>query len=335
MLDLRYREILESIPGRRVLVVGDVMMDEYVLGKVRRISPEAPVMVVEVDRDSCTPGGAANVVNNVQSLGGSAAIIGVVGDDDSGRQLCSILASNGADVSGVVTDPTRPTTRKTRVIAHNQQVVRVDRESKKKHADKTVKQVVSHLKEQIDLADVILFSDYDKGMAISAITEAVISLAAAQGKRVIVNAKPRNLKLFSNAFLVSVNQSEAEAGSRVVISGDSDLPRAARGMFNPKTGSPEVILITRGADGMSIINRSGEMVTVPAHRVEVYDVAGAGDSVVSVISLALAVGATVQESAVLASAAGAAVVRKVGVAAVSREEISAVLCNGAAGLSIS
>jgi D-beta-D-heptose 7-phosphate kinase/D-beta-D-heptose 1-phosphate adenosyltransferase len=316
------------MPGRRVLVVGDVMMDEYVLGKVRRISPEAPVMVVEVDRDSCTPGGAANVVNNIQALGGIASIVGVVGDDENGRLLCSQLAERGVDVSGVVVDSSRPTTRKTRIIAHSQQVVRVDRESKKRLSDKIVKQVVSYLKQKVDESDIILFSDYDKGMAVPGITQTLISLASAQGKRVIVNPKPRNLKQFSNAFLVSVNQSEAEAGSRVTISCDDDLTRAARGMFNPKTGVPEVVLITRGPDGMSLFTPDGGMVTVPAHPVEVYDVAGAGDTVVSVLSLSIAAGATVHESAILANGAGAAVVRKVGVAAVTREEIAGIMRNG-------
>lgn len=317
------------MPGRRVLVVGDVMMDEYVWGKVRRISPEAPVMVVEVDRDSSTPGGAANVVNNIQALGGKASIVGVVGDDECGRALCSQLQSSGADVTGLVVDFSRPTTRKTRIIAHSQQVVRVDRESRKKLPERTVKQVVAKLKEQVAGADIILFSDYDKGMAVTAITQVLLQLAKEHGKRVIVNPKPGNLKQFSEAFLVSVNQSEAEAGSRVAIVEDGDLQRAARGMFNPKIGIPEVVLITRGPDGMVLFNREGGIISVPAHPVEVYDVAGAGDTVVSVLSLAIATGATVQESAVLANGAGAAVVRRVGVAAVTREEIAAIMKDGA------
>lgn len=282
-------------------------------------------MVVEVDRDSRTPGGAANVVNNIQALGGKTSIIGVVGDDEYGRALTSQLEASGADVSGIVVDASRPTTRKTRIIAHNQQVVRVDRESRKKLSEKTVKQVISRLEVRVSESDIILFSDYDKGMAVSAVTQVLLSLAAAQGKRVIVNPKPGNVKQFKTAFLVSVNQSEAEAASHITISDDESLMRAARTLSNPRSGGPEVLLITRGPDGMSLFIRDGESITVAAHPVEVYDVAGAGDTVVSVLSLAIAAGATIGESAVLANGAGGAAVRKVGVAAVTREEIAGMM----------
>jgi len=309
--------------GRRVLVVGDVMLDEYLWGNVKRISPEAPVMVVEVEKDSSNPGGAANVAKNIQALGGCSSIVGVIGDDDAGRALASHLSNIGVDVTGLVTDASRPTTRKTRIIAHSQQVVRVDRESRKKLARQAVKQVISRLADLVAPAEVVVFSDYDKGMAGREVAQSVIELANGHGKRVVVNPKPKNVKQFRSASVVSLNQSEAEAATGISIEDDKCLHRAAKRLLNAVR--PETLLITRGPLGMSLYGRNGEVETVPAQVVEVYDVAGAGDTVVSVLALALAAGATTGEAAALANYAGSAVVRKVGVATVSRDEIEAMM----------
>lgn len=321
----RLNDILDLMPGRRVLVVGDVMMDEYVWGKVRRISPEAPVMVVEVQRETFTPGGAANVVNNIQALGGNTSIVGVVGEDTAGRALSSRLQENGVDTSGVIVDPSRPTTRKTRIIAHSQQVVRVDRESGKRLSRDAVKRVVAQVTERIDSVDMVVFSDYNKGMAVEPVTQALFELAGNAGKRVIVNPKPGNVKQFRPSYLVSLNQSEAEIASGITITDEKSIKRAAKRLANTRYGGPEVLLITRGPDGMSLCTMDGEITTVPAHPVEVYDVAGAGDTVVSVLAMSLAAGANVHEAATLANCAGGAAVRKVGVATVSRDEIRAML----------
>jgi D-beta-D-heptose 7-phosphate kinase/D-beta-D-heptose 1-phosphate adenosyltransferase len=310
--------------GRKVLVVGDVMLDEYVWGSVRRISPEAPVMVVEVQRDSWTPGGAANVVNNIQALGGSSAIIGVVGDDEPGRKLSARLSKGGADVSGIVIDRTRPTTRKTRIVAHSQQVVRVDRESRKALTAGAVKDVVERLSAVIPAFDVVMFSDYDKGMAVRAVTQSVIDIAREHGKPVVVNSKPGNIKNFRSASVVTVNQSEAEAASGIQITGEKSLMRAAKRLMTPRYCGPEALVITRGPQGLSLFNSDGYE-NIPAHLVEVYDVAGAGDTLASVLSISLSAGATLSEAAVLANCAGGAVVRKVGVATVTREEIALML----------
>lgn len=311
--------ILDAMAGRRALVVGDVMLDEYVWGKVRRISPEAPVMVVEVERDSYTPGGAGNVVNNVQALGGLSSIVGVVGDDDAGRALASCLRETGVDVSGLVTDASRPTTRKTRIIAHSQQVVRVDREDRKRLSRHAIAQVVSSLADVLPSVDIIVFSDYDKGMAGREIIKAVLGLAKNHGKRTIVNPKPGNLRRFKSASVISVNQSEAEAASGVAITDEKSLYRAAKRLVN--TLQPEALIITRGPAGMSIFDTNADADHIPAHLVEVYDVAGAGDTVVSALALALAAGATIREAAAISNCAGSAVVRKVGVATVTRDEI--------------
>ena len=319
----KLNQILHSLAGRRVLVIGDVMMDEYVWGNVRRISPEAPVMVVEVESESYMPGGAANVVNNIQALGGITSIVGVIGDDEMGRALASRLAENGVDVSGLVADAQRPTTRKTRIVAHNQQVVRVDRESRKKISGQAVKKVIARLADRISSVDAVVFSDYDKGMAGNEVTQAVFELAKKHRKPVVVNPKPKNVKLFKSVSILSLNQSEAEAASGITISDERALQRAAKRLLN--SVQPEVLLITRGPLGMSLFSADGQIETVPAHPVEVYDVAGAGDTVVSVLALALAAGASVKEAAILANCAGGAVVRKVGVATVTRDEVATLL----------
>ena len=319
----RLSRILDSMVGRRALVVGDVMLDEYVWGNVKRISPEAPVMVVEVERDSSNPGGAANVAKNIQALGGCSSIVGVVGDDDAGRALASHLSEIGVDVTGLVTDASRPTTRKTRIIAHSQQVVRVDRESRRKLTRHAVKAIVSRLMDLVAHADIVVFSDYDKGMAGREVAQSVIELARGHGKRVVVNPKPRNVKQFKSASVVSLNQAEVEAATGISIADDRCLHRAAKRLLNAVR--PETLLVTRGPLGMSLYGPNGEAETVAAHMVEVYDVAGAGDTVVSVLALALAAGATVSEAAILANCAGSAVVRKVGVATVSRDEIEVMM----------
>jgi len=307
--------------GRRAVVVGDVMVDEYVWGNVGRISPEAPVMVVDVREDSWTPGGAANVVNNIQALGGTSTIIGVIGSDGHGRDLKARLEDTGADVSGMVVDPHRPTTRKTRIIAHSQQVVRVDRESRKPISKRTILDIMKRFGEQVPSADVVIFSDYDKGMAVKEITRPLIQLALEHGKPVVVNPKPRNIKQYESATVVSLNQSEAEAASGVRITDDKTLMRAATRLLNPRCCGPKSLIITRGPLGLGLFDSDGFSASIPAHLVEVYDVAGAGDTLVSVLALALSAGASLEEAANLANSGAGAVVRKVGVATVTADEI--------------
>jgi D-beta-D-heptose 7-phosphate kinase/D-beta-D-heptose 1-phosphate adenosyltransferase len=235
----------------------------------------------------------------------------------------SQLAETGVEVRGIVTDASRPTTRKTRIIAHSQQVVRVDRESRKPLGRSAAKEVVSRLPDLVSSADVVVFSDYDKGMAVLSITQAVLDLSRHLGKCVLVNPKPGNAKRFKSASIISLNQSEAGAAAGISVNADNDLSRAAKRLLSSL--QPETLIITRGPLGMSLFGLDGSLTTVPAHPVEVYDVAGAGDTVVSVLALAIAAGATVNEAAVLANCAGGAVVRKVGVATVTRDEVAALL----------
>jgi len=317
--------IIARFAGRHVLVIGDVMIDEYVWGNARRISPEAPVMVVEVERESYMPGGAANVVNNIQALGGKTSMVGVVGDDEYGLRLRECLFRAGVDAGGLVVDSSRPTTRKTRIIAHSQQVVRVDREQSARLSPSVARGLSSMIEQRLPTADVVVFSDYDKGVACGPVVRAAIEGARSIGKRVVANLKPGTARQFKSASVVTINQFEAEALSRIAITEDRDLDRASARIM--KSLKPEALVITRGPRGMRVVTGS-ESEDIPPHLVEVYDAAGAGDTVVSVLALSLAAGAEIRDAAVLANCAGAAVVRKVGVATVTADEIRFLLGEG-------
>jgi rfaE bifunctional protein kinase chain/domain len=312
------RKIVESFTGKKVLVVGDVMLDEYVWGKASRISPEAPVMVVKVERSSSNPGGAANVAVNVVRLGGEAAIVGAVGDDDAGERLRTDLADVGILSQGLVRAPGRPTTVKTRIIAHSQQVVRIDKEEPRQLDAAAATELIRRAQDLVDWADAVLISDYDKGV-IPACCEPITSRAAAKDLPVTSNPKPGNLRRMRGGTLCSLNQVEAEAASQLRIEDEDTLAKAAKTVR--RIAGTKWTLITRGEQGMDLFGRNGKHVAVPGIPVEVYDVAGAGDSVIAVLTLALAAGADAGRAAALANYAGATVVRHVGVAAATQREI--------------
>ncbi len=311
-------KLLHSLAGHKVVVVGDVMLDEYLFGGARRISPEAPVLVVDVERVSWAPGGAANVAANIRALGGEVSIVGVVGTDDAGKRLREQLNSLGIKTDGLLEDSSRETTLKTRIIAGNQQVVRVDRE-KRDHLGAKIHHALSlNIAEKLQNADAVIVSDYDKGIA-GQITLETIVLARQKSKIFASNPKPRNLRWFHGAQLVTLNQSEAETASGETIDDDASLDKAGQKIMD-RCGA-ETVIITRGAHGMSVFSRGREAKHIPVLPVEVYDVAGAGDTVVSTLTLALAAGADVFNAAELANFAGASVVRKLGVATANPVEI--------------
>jgi rfaE bifunctional protein kinase chain/domain len=324
----RYREIVRGFAGRRVIVLGDLMMDEYVWGRATRISPESPVMVVEVERDTSVPGGAANVVNNLLALGAQVAVIGVIGDDAAGTLLKETLAAHGADVSGVVTDPSRPTTRKTRIVAHSQQVLRVDREQTHPICDAVAEHLLRALRREIESAEAVAVSDYNKGVLTPQVAETVVAVTRNAGRVLTANPKPTNVRSLRGASLIQLNQSEAEMtatlmgmGSRDGFQNERILEQIGAAMADQL--QVQTLVMTRGAKGMTLFQPTGGLCHVPPHPVEVYDAAGAGDTVISAFTLGLAMGAAVEEAAVVANHAAACVVRKVGVATVSPDEIIA------------
>ncbi len=332
-----YHKILQNFAGKRIIVLGDLMMDEYVWGRTSRISPEAPVMVIDVERESRVPGGAANVVNNLLALGAQVAVIGVVGADEAGIALAADLERAGADVSGIVTDSSRPTTRKTRVVAHSQQVLRVDREQAHPIASTLAAQLHTHLKDKIERADLLLVSEYNKGVFTAEVAEFALGAAKQQNVMVTSNPKPPNVHLLAGARAISLNQFEAQTlanDNRFIIPAEEvipEMPFAGRegleeaGIALVQKLGVESLVVTLSSKGMTLFHANGTAEHIPPHRVEVYDAAGAGDTVISTLSLALAAGANLHDAAVLAATAAACVVRKVGVETVTVGEIIAEL----------
>lgn len=320
------RNALKSFAGKRVLVIGDLMLDEHIWGSVARVSPEAPVMVVEVNSHPSDnrPGGAANVANNILALGGEVVVVGVVGDDEGGRVLTDYLSSAGADVSGIVIDRDRPTTRKTRIWAsHRHQLVRVDLESKKKISSGVARQVVDRVGSFLTWADAVLISDYNKGLVTRDIAQAAIGAATERGIATSANPKPHNLANYAGVGVITLNQQEAEAGSGLEIDSVPRLEKAGRKIL--ATAKCSGLIITRGAAGLSIFEGPEQITHIPAIESEVYDVAGAGDTVVSALTMALACGIGLVDAAAIANCAGGAVVRKVGVATTTVTEIGHLL----------
>ncbi len=323
----RAQEILDGFTNKTVLVVGDVMLDEYVSGRVSRVSPEAPVMVVDADAHTFVPGGAANVVNNVCALGAVAVIVGVVGEDSAAQTLRDKLKEEGADTEGLLTVTDRPTTLKTRVIAHtqqgSQQVLRVDHERR----DGVSAEAQGHLKAFLETAmprcDALLLSDYQKGLLVKPLVEASVNLGRAQSKVMTGNLKPKGIGSHCKMTMITLNAFEASEASGLMLGdggGDAANVREAGRMILRKSGAANV-LITRGAHGLSLFSADGEVFILPAHPVEVFDGTGAGDTTITTLTLALAAGATPAEAVTLANAAGAVVVRKLGVATATRAEI--------------
>ena len=318
----RARTLLRAMAGRRVLVLGDVMLDEFVWGRVARISPEAPVPVVEVTRESVHLGGAANVAANVRALGGQAVLCGVVGDDASAALVATMLGEIRAeDALTVTADKARPTTRKTRIVAHHQQVVRTDRESAEPLDAATRERVLASVSRALPGCDALIVSDYQKGVVGPELMRSVLALARRRGVPVLVDPKVRHFPLFKRVRLITPNQLEAEQATGVRIRGEADL-LAAGARILTLLGC-DAALITRGEHGLSLFERGRKPAHVPAAAREVFDVTGAGDTVIATLGLALGAGARLAEAAVLANHAAGVVVAKLGTATATPGEVLA------------
>lgn len=327
-MEERFRQIISCFAEKNVLVVGDVMLDQYMWGQVSRISPEAPVPIVEVDRVTFTPGGAANVACNVASLGGRAYLVGVVGDDEEGRYLRQFFADNGVLTEGLLTERERATTLKTRIIAHSQQIVRVDRERKEAISDPLSQLVLDHVCRVLADIHILVVSDYAKGLLTPALLRSVIASARREGKAVLVDPKGRDYSGYKGATAIMPNQQEAGQAVNGEITDESSLLSTGRTLLRQL--ECEAVLITRGEEGMSLFEKTGRITHLPTFSRTVYDVTGAGDTVVATLSLALAAGASFVESATLANHAAGIVVGKVGTATVTSGELERVL-NGRLG----
>lgn len=311
-------DLLARMAGRRVVVVGDVMIDEWIWGKVSRISPEAPVPVVTVSNHSFTLGGAGNVANNLRALGAQVAFVGGIGADPEGDRAGALFAAIAVDTHGVVVLGDRPTTRKTRVVAHNQQVVRADWESTAPLSAADRGLAVERVIEAIADADAVVLSDYGKGFLSREIVEAALACPL-----VIADPKPENIAIFAGVNCVAPNVSEAARATGIAIVDNASLELAGR-MLLDRLGCHDVI-ITRGEAGMSLFGRDGARADIPSVARSVFDVSGAGDTVVAVLTLALAARISIETAMQLANFAAGAVVEKLGTATASPAEIIALL----------
>ncbi len=316
---INVNKLVEQFKKTTLLVVGDIMIDEFIWGTVTRISPEAPVPVVAVNREDRLLGGAANVVHNVHTLGGRVLLAGLIGDDQMGERIKKLLAEQRIGSEGLVEQAGRPTTVKTRVIAHNQQVVRFDRESREPISAESQANLLRYLDKNWEQADGIIVSDYGKGLITPALMEFIMQKKKNESKLVAVDPKMNNFNLYTGATIVTPNRQEAEAAAGREIKDEASLMEVGRILL--ERFSSQAILITRGEEGMVLFEREGDVINVPTVAKEIYDVTGAGDTVISAMSLALAAGNDFPVAAVVANYAAGIVVGKVGTATVTPEEL--------------
>jgi len=316
----RAEEITRQLRDSNIVVLGDVMLDEFLWGDVTRISPEAPVPVVDIRRESTHLGGAANVLANLLALGAQACVIGVIGDDFAGERIQSSVSEKSAmQTDGLlIADKSRPTTIKTRIIAQQQMIVRADREHRTPVDAQTESRIIAAVKTALANAQALVISDYDKGVVTPRILAEI--LPAAYGRMaVLIDPKIRNFDSYRPATLVTPNHHEALRLANLEEDSDAALQTAAR-MIRARLGC-DAVLITRGDRGMMLFEGEREPVHVETAAREVYDVTGAGDTVIAMLAAALAAGASMTEAAVLANQAAGIVVGKLGTATASAEEV--------------
>jgi rfaE bifunctional protein kinase chain/domain len=325
MSNRRAFAILENFSRSRVLVVGDIMADHFIWGRVSRISPEAPVPVVEVTKDRFMLGGCANVLNNIFAMGGRVHLAGVVGSDETGRRLLSEFRSRGLDTGGIVVEAGRPTTLKTRIVAHGQQVVRFDREERKPVQAKSIRKILSYIESLRDDLGAIVVSDYSKGVVTRPLLEGIRKAIAGRPIFTCVDPKQRDFSMYQGFDIVTPNHHEAGNAAGEAMQNGQDHIRI--GMKLLQQYDFKALLMTRGEEGMSLFERNGRMrhTAFPAEAREVFDVTGAGDTVIGVLALSMAAGASFREAAYLANHAAGIVVGKSGTATVTPEELKRAL----------
>jgi rfaE bifunctional protein kinase chain/domain len=304
--------------GKRLLVVGDVILDRFIWGAVSRISPEAPVPVVEVQRETTCLGGAGNVVANVRSLGATAIPLGVVGADLEGQHLLQGLRALGAPVGGLVVDKKRATSVKTRIVAHHQQVCRADREERTPVEGGIQRRLVERFRAALRSSDGVIISDYAKGVASRPLLREILPMARAAGKVVCVDPKVGDFSAYCPTTVITPNSAEAERASGVPVKNTRDLLRAARKIL--RETRVRYLLVTRGEEGMSLF-WDGRVTHIATVAREVFDVTGAGDTVISTLALGMVSGLNMLEAAILSNFAAGIVVGKLGTASVTPREL--------------
>jgi D-beta-D-heptose 7-phosphate kinase/D-beta-D-heptose 1-phosphate adenosyltransferase len=321
----RGREILGRLPTVRVLVVGDVMLDRFLMGDVARISPEAPVPVVRVTGETVVPGGAGNVAQNLSAMKAGVEVVGVVGDDLAGEELVGLLTGNGTGCGALTTIGGHPTTVKTRIIARGQQLLRADQEADQLILPEAVEaELMDSVRSRIGSVDAILLSDYDKGTLTRPLVSFCMDLAREAGIPLTADPKPPHFLDYCNgATAITPNRHELARFLGDFDINDGDFLAAGRKILR-RLGC-RAVLITRGQHGMSLVERGKKMLSIPAANREVYDVTGAGDTVIAWFTAALAAGATMREASVLSNMAAGVAVGKVGTTPVHADEMEAIL----------
>ena len=312
MINYKQAEIIiNKFPKKKILVVGDLILDKYLWGDVERISPEAPVPIVDIKEEILKLGGACNVAWNISTLEADVYIVGVIGNDENGKILKSMLKENNIK-SLIITDPDRPTIEKTRVLAVSQQLLRIDRESKKKLDKNLIDKLISNINDVINLIDGVIVSDYGKGV----ITKELMDYLLSTGKPIFVDPKPENFQLYKNITIMTPNRKEAYK----CLNKHKDYPLEKVGKEIMEKLNIGQLLITLGSEGMALFE--GERITkIPAKARKVFDVTGAGDTVISVLTLAKVSGGSWLDSAILANLAGGYVVGEIGTTAITREKL--------------
>ncbi len=315
----RTKRICRRISKSTVTVVGDIMLDRYLWGQVERISPEAPVPVVEVERMDVRPGGAANVAWNISSLGGRVRLVGVLGRDNSGRELKALIKGKGVPVNHIVFDSSRVTTEKMRIIAQSQQVVRTDFESNSGLSERTISKLITKLKKVIPESKAVVVSDYGKGVVNQRLMDMVRSLCREYSVPFFVDPKEGHFDLYREAFILTPNKKEAGGFYHLKIKTEEELKEVGKALLSDLDAHG--VLITRGEEGMTLFEKGKREKHFPTRASEVFDVTGAGDTVVGVLAAAYSAGASLYESIELSNISAGIVIREVGTAAVTVDEI--------------
>ncbi|MFH1590427.1 MAG: D-glycero-beta-D-manno-heptose-7-phosphate kinase [archaeon] len=314
----RLRGIINNFSDVSVLVIGDIMVDKYIWGDVHRISPEAPVQIVNVRKESHSPGGAANTAANIGALDGKTFLVGVMGNDAARTTLNVILSERGVETKGVIIDPAKPTTQKVRVVAQGQQLLRIDYEKSEFISGKDEKRVLDYVKRTLPKVNIVVISDYAKGLVTESLIRGVEKLAVQEKKMVIIDPKPTHHVRYQNASLITPNLKEAFGMAGIPYSDKDDVVKVGK-MLLERTQSN--LLITRGAQGMSLLLKDGTVSHIPTMAREVFDVTGAGDTTIAALALALGAGATFEDAATIANYAAGITVGKIGTSTVSRPEL--------------
>jgi len=317
----RALEIINNFSAAGVLVVGDIMVDHFIWGKVSRISPEAPVPVVDVQKDSILLGGCANVLNSIYAMGGKVYVAGVIGADNIGKRLLEELRQRDIETGGIILEKGRPTTLKTRIVAHGQQMVRFDKESRKPIPQTSTRKILGYVKSLRNKIGAIVISDYGKGVISRELIEEIRKIVQNSKIYICLDPKQSDFSIYEGVYVVTPNHHEAQRAAGMEITDENDLRQVGETLL--KKYNFQALLITRGEEGMSLFEKGKRIAHThfSAQAKEIYDVTGAGDTVIGVLALSLAAQANLKEATCLANQAAGIVVGKVGTATVSQAEL--------------